>query len=176
MLLTSKNRKDSFPKLNAFFKDANIGMLAVDRNGKITAINPFALNKFGFNELELLYQSIDTLIPSLFLTNSIDLTQISAFKAQNSSNVFDIQLNGLKKDGTEFPLKVSLSNYYAKGEQFTIAFIDDCSVNINSKLEILRLNEGLEATIEHRTKNLKNSLQQLHLLMFQHLLDFLKTF
>ena len=92
MLLTSKNRKDSFPKLNAFFKDANIGMLAVDRNGKITAINPFALNKFGFNELELLYQSIDTLIPSLFLTNSIDLTQISAFKAQNSSNVFDIQL------------------------------------------------------------------------------------
>jgi PAS domain S-box-containing protein len=163
MLLTSKNRKDSFPKLNAFFKDANIGMLAVDRNGKITAINPFALNKFGFNELELLYQSIDTLIPSLFLTNSIDLTQISAFKAQNSSNVFDIQLNGLKKDGTEFPLKVSLSNYYAKGEQFTIAFIDDCSVNINSKLEILRLNEGLEATIEHRTKNLKNSLQQLEI-------------
>jgi PAS domain S-box-containing protein len=163
MLLTSKNRKDSFPKLNAFFKDANIGMLAVDRNGKITAINPFALNKFGFNELELLYQSIDTLIPSLFLTNSIDLTQISAFKAQNSSNVFDILLNGLKKDGTEFPLKVSLSNYYAKGEQFTIAFIDDCSVNINSKLEILRLNEGLEATIEHRTKNLKNPLQQLEI-------------
>jgi len=163
MLITSKNMKDSFPKLKAFFKYANIGMLAVDRCGKITAINPFALNKFGFNEFELLYQSIYTLIPSLFLTNGNDLGESFTFNQRNRSIVSNIELSALKKDGTEFPVKVSLNNFYAKSEQFTIAFIDDSSVNINVKLEILRLNEDLEDKVEQRTRDLQGILLQLEI-------------
>ena len=163
MLLTSKNMKDSFPKLEAFFKYANIGMLAIDRNGKITAINPFALNKFGFNEFELLYQSIETLIPIRFLHNNSILTNSFSKYAQNRLIDTEIELYGLKKDGTEFPVKVSLSNYYAKGEQFTIAFIDDSSINTNAKAEIVRLNEGLETTVKQRTKDLQETLEQIEL-------------
>ena len=163
MLLAPGNLKAGLTQLEAFFKYATIGMLATNSKGKITAINPFAITQFGYYEFELIGQSIEYLIPKRFHQNHIKHRNNYNENPKNRPMGSDMELFGLKKDGTEFPVQISLSNYFSEGEQYIIAFIDDSSINKNAKAEILRLNEGLEATVEQRTRDLQDTLQQLEI-------------
>ena len=163
MLLAPENLKADLTQLEAFFKYATIGMLATNSKGKITAINPFAITQFGYYEFELIGQSIEYLIPKRFHQNHIKHRNNYNENPKNRPMGSDMELFGLKKDGTEFPVQISLSNYFSEGEQYIIAFIDDSSINKNAKAEILRLNEGLEATVEQRTRDLQDTLQQLEI-------------
>jgi PAS domain S-box-containing protein len=163
MLFAPENLKADLTQLEAFFKYATIGMLATNSKGKITAINPFALSQFGYYEYELIGQSIEYLIPKRFHQKHIKHRNNYNENPKNRPMGSDMELFGLKKDGTEFPVQISLSNYFSEGEQYIIAFIDDSSVNKNAKAEILRLNEGLEATVEQRTRDLQDTLQQLEI-------------
>jgi signal transduction histidine kinase len=80
-----------------------------------------------------------------------------------------------KKDGTDFPVEVSLSHYKRGNEQFVIAFIIDITfrkqieenmVRQQKELEkvttsVKKLNLGLEAKVEERTIILKEALMKL---------------
>jgi PAS domain S-box-containing protein len=74
-----------------------------------------------------------------------------------------INLFALKKDGTEFPVEVSLGNYHINGKNYTIAFISNRSVRKKTEAEIEKLNNKLEETVEQRTKDLKETMQQLEI-------------
>ena len=163
MLLAPENLKADLTQLEAFFKYATIGMLASNSKGEITAINPFALTQFGYYEFELIGQSIEYLIPRRYHQNHIGHRNSYYENPKKRPMGSDMELFGLKKDGSEFPVQISLSNYLSEGKHCVIAFIDDSSVHKNAKAEIVRLNEGLEANVEQRTRDLQDTLQQLEI-------------
>jgi signal transduction histidine kinase len=80
-----------------------------------------------------------------------------------------------KKDGSEFPVEVSLGYYRQDQKLFVIAFIVDITQRKSSELELRnrqqqlekitddmrRLNAGLEAKVEQRTHTLREALQEL---------------
>jgi PAS domain S-box-containing protein len=74
-----------------------------------------------------------------------------------------MDLFATKKDGTEFPVEVSLGNYQNDGERNAIAFISDISIRKKVEAEIEKLNIDLEATVEQRTKDLTETLHQLEI-------------
>lgn len=147
----------------ALFEHANMGILITDVNGRITAINPFALNEFGYSEVELTGKKVEILIPSRFHKKHAEY-HTSYFKyPQIRPMGVGRELVALKKDGTEFPVEISLSYYQHDGNKFVIAFVSDITARKNSESEIEKLNDELEATIEQRTKDLRDTLNKLEI-------------
>lgn len=55
-----------------------------------------------------------------------------------------MDLYAMKKEGTEFPVEVSLSSYNRNGDKFIIAFLSEISIRKKSEMEIKKLNDELE--------------------------------
>ncbi|WP_051189733.1 sensor histidine kinase [Daejeonella oryzae] len=157
------NRNESSNHFEAFFEYATMGILVTNKNGEITAINPFAIQEFGYSERDLIGEKIERLIPSRFHTRHIVHRGKFSKNPQTRPMGLGMDLYALKKDGTEFPVEVSLGNYFNEGNRFVIAFINDISVRKAAEAKVEKLNNELEETVAQRTRDLQETLHQLNI-------------
>lgn len=156
-----QNKKESLSHFEAFFEYATMGIVVTNSRGEITAINPFALKEFGYTIDEVLGQKIEMLIPMRFHNKHVGNRERYTEKPQNRPMGLGMDLFAKKKDGTEFPVEISLGNYQANGEKFVIAFVSNITVRKRAEDEIEKLNNELEATVAQRTSELINAMHQL---------------
>ena len=157
-LSNSKERANHF---EAFFEYATMGIVVTDGNGQIVAINPFAFTEFGYSEEELIGKKIEILIPERFHHNHFHQREEFAANPQTRPMGLGMDLYGIRKDGAEFPVEVSLGHYTNNGIKYIVAFITNISVRKTAEAEIVKLNIELENTVTHRTKDLQEAMQQL---------------
>ena len=147
----------------AIFHYATMGIIITDESGKIVSMNPYALSEFGYTEDELNGQPIETLIPGRFHTQHKKHLKNYLEKPQTRLMGSLPGLLARKKDGTEFPVEISLNNYQRGRHHFTMAFIVDISARKNAEAEIVKLNTELEAKVKERTADLEFTTRQLEL-------------
>jgi protein-histidine pros-kinase len=102
----SRNLRDHY---QAILESCPDGILIVDPSGRILLANGNAGRIFGYGAGELLGQAVDVLLPERF--RRAHAGHRSAFFAQPrpKSMGAGLDLYGLRKDGTEFPVEVSVS-------------------------------------------------------------------
>jgi PAS domain S-box-containing protein len=152
----------------AFFKHASIGIIVINQNGDIINANPYLLNLFAYEEKDLLGKKIEILIPGRFHAHHVDHRDGYTKNPKSRPMGTGIDLFGLKKDGTEFPVEVSLSHYNSNGEKFIFGFITDNTKRLSDRNKISQLNNDLESSVDNRTKELTRTLQVLELLNEKH--------
>lgn len=145
----------------ALLEHASMGIVEINNRGEINNVNRFALQLFGYDEHEVLNKKIELLIPARFHTRHIKHRDDYIHHPRSRPMGAGMDLFATKKDGTEFPVEVSLSSYTRNNEQYSIAFVSDISIRKESELQIKKLNDELEGTVEQRTKELKHAIQQL---------------
>ncbi|HUZ60123.1 MAG TPA: PAS domain-containing sensor histidine kinase [Hanamia sp.] len=155
------NNTESLNHFEAFFEYATMGILVADGNGQIVAINPFAQKEFGYAEEELVGEKIEILIPQRFHHKHIHQREKYAENRQTRPMGLGMDLFGIRKDGIEFPVEVSLGHYESDGSKYIVAFITNISVRKAAEAEIIKLNIELENTVTHRTKDLEEAMQLL---------------
>jgi PAS domain S-box-containing protein len=148
-------------RFEAFFTYASLGIVIVNHEGKIIAANPFSLQLFGYSEQEIHNQKIDLLIPKRFHQKHESHHKTYMQNPKGRPMGVGMDLFAVRKDGTEFPVEVSLGNYDYNGEKNVIAFISDISIRKKAELEIEKLNNELEDTVEKRTRELTDAMHQL---------------
>lgn len=148
-------------RYEALFNHASMGIVVVNAQSLIQSVNPFALHLFGYTIEEIINKPIEVLIPRRYHHKHVK--HRDAYTANPKSRPMGVGLDlfAVKKDGTEFPVEVSLGNYQANGDKSVIAFISDISVRKEAELKIEKLNDELEATVEQRTKDLRETMVQL---------------
>lgn len=147
--------------VEAIFTHASIGILVVSEHGDILLVNPFMLAQFGYAEGELEGKKVEVLIPGRFNHKHVEHRERFSSHMQNRPMGLGMDLFGVRKDGTEFPVEVSLCHYIKDGHNLVIAFINNIAVRKKAEEEIRRLNDELEDKVEQRTFELKETMNKL---------------
>jgi len=164
-------------KFKALFQYATSGIVLADQKGTISMVNPAAELLFGYPEGEMLGKSVDLLIPKRLGERHKEHRAHYHQNPQPRSMGIGLDLKGLKKDGTEFPVEVSLSPFKSSEGAFVVAFVVDNTNRKNYENSILlqkqelatltealqELNEGLENKVAKRTAELEQAKNELAL-------------
>ncbi|MCX6317978.1 MAG: PAS domain-containing sensor histidine kinase [Bacteroidetes bacterium] len=161
--------------MSSLFENATEGILLTDKSGCIVLVNPAAEKMFGYTHKELHGERVEKLIPMRMHEKHVNLREGFYHQPSNRSMGHGRDLYACRKDGTEFPVEVSLSYYKQRNEPFVIGFIVDITsrkeiekniIKQKAELEkisndIRKLNAELEGKVEERTLILKEALQRL---------------
>lgn len=163
-------------KFEALFEYASLGILVANQEGIIEMANNFLLDQFGYSKkAELLGKPVEVLIPMRYAGSHHMHRDAYAHKPERRPMGAGRDLFAVKKDGTEFPVEISLSNYKSGEKMFIIAFVIDITKRkeiekaillqkeelAKTNLQIEELNEGLEKKVELRTSQLQEAMEQL---------------
>lgn len=163
-------------KFEALFQYASLGILVVNKTAEIVLANHFLLTQFGYEDaMELVGHKIEKLIPNRFHHQHVPHRDKYIHHPQKRPMGLGLDLFGIKKDGVEFPVEVSLSNYTTDEGEFVIAFISDITKHKEIEMAVVRqkqelaeinlqiekMNDELEQKVELRTKQLEESKDEL---------------
>ena len=101
--------RDSEAKYRGLLEAAPDAMVVVNQEGAIVLLNAQAEKQFGYRRDELLEQKVTNIIPVGFAERLIADGTRSAAEALAQQIGTGIELNGLRKDGTSFPIEIMLS-------------------------------------------------------------------
>ncbi len=108
-------------------ESASQAILAVDAAGNIVLANRRTEELFGYTHDELLQLSVETLVPeSKRAGHERERNRYNAHPRIRPMGI-GVDLSARRKDGTEFPVEVSLSHVRIGHTFFAIAFISDIS-------------------------------------------------
>ena len=118
--------RNSLVHLTSLFENATEGIVVTNSQGEIILINPSACQMFGYAPEELEGRKIEALIPAS--AKKVHVHHRDAFykHPQNRKMGNNRDLLAARKDGSEFPVEVSLSTYiFQNDERYVIAFVID---------------------------------------------------
>lgn len=119
-------------------------LLAIDRTGVIAIANRQTESLFGYRQEELAGLPLRALVPERFRKNHSSLVAQYFTRRAARSMGGDLELLALRKDGSEFPVEISLSPYDAADETLVLAAVRDISARKEAE-EALRRVQKMEA-------------------------------
>ena len=145
------------------FDHASIGIIVVNSSAEIVAINKFAEQQFGYTEQDdLLGKKIEILIPHRFHHRHEKHRDGYMHDPKSRPMGIGLDLYAVKKDGSEFPVEISLGNYNIDEKKFVVAFVNDITLRKQAEHALVQLNEELEKKVEDRTVTLRETVEKLN--------------
>ena len=135
----------------ALLEAAPDGIAVVDERGRILVVNEQLGQLFGYEPSELVGARVESLVPERLRAGHEQHRRNYAANPATRPMGMGLDLLGLRKDRTEFPLEISLSPVRSGGQVFTIAIVRDRSERRRLQMEEQALRTFLDTEQErHR--------------------------
>jgi PAS domain S-box-containing protein len=161
---------------SSIFEYATESIIITDELGQIIMCNPKTMAMFGYpNMEELVGSKIEILIPKRFEKKHLSYRDNFIKKPEFRSMGAGRNLFGLKKNGEEFPVEVSLSYFVEDSKLFVMCFVLDDTIRQEQERKILEtnnelhqvnnkineINSELELRVKERTEELEIAIGKL---------------
>ncbi|MDX1478825.1 MAG: PAS domain-containing sensor histidine kinase [Saprospiraceae bacterium] len=147
--------------LSAIIQTAIDGIVIIDHAGMIMTINPAAASLFGYRLEEVEGRNVNMLMPPPYHTEHDGY--IERYQRTGEARIIGIgrEVEGLRKDGSVFPLRLAVSEIRMGDDRFYAGFIHDLTNVKEAEQEIQKLNQELEAKVVQRTEELQDAVNKL---------------
>ena len=142
--------------VRALLESASQGVVAINARGLIMLVNAKTEQLFGYLRAELLDHPIEKLLPERLSAKHIGHRSGYFQQPRERPMGLGMDLSARRKDGTEFPVEISLSYVAAEDGNIAISFITDITERKAAEQQIrasLEEKEILLKEIHHRVKN-----------------------
>ena len=134
------------------------GIVVIDSRGRIEAFNPAAERLFGYEASELLGQNVNVLMPAPYREEHD--RYLARYLSTGDAKIIGIgrQVTGMRRDGTTFPLHLSVGEMSIDGERKFTGILHDLRARVimeeqlREQAALVRLGE-MAAVIAHEVKN-----------------------
>ena len=141
------------------FDVAAEGLVVVGLDGKIVLYNPRLSEMFGYGPHELDDQPIEILLPEAFRQIHARHRAVYSKHPVKRSMGIGMDLRGLRKDGTIFPLEIGLNHFELNGGRFVMGLVTDITERFLAEAEVLQSRQELEERVKQRTAELQTAEQ-----------------
>ena len=148
-------------RLEAIIETAIDGIITINDAGIVESMNKSAAEIFQYDSNEVIGQNVKMLMPEP--DRSQHDAYIRRYKETKRPRIIGIgrDVIGLKKDGTEFPFRLAVSEVFLSDRIIFTGIVHDLSEvsKVNAKLK--KVNDALEIKVEERTEELENAINKL---------------
>jgi two-component system, LuxR family, sensor kinase FixL len=136
--------KESENKFNAIINNAVDGIISINDRGIMEMINPAAAKLFGYDKEELIGRNVNVLMPEP--EKSEHDGYIDRYKHTGKKKIIGIgrEVTGKRKDGSSFPLNLSVSEIQLRDRKIFTGIIHDLSAQKMAEEQLRRYASDLE--------------------------------
>ena len=142
------NRKFVEVQFRALLESAPDAMVLVDPQGRILMVNAQTERLFGFDRSELFGQGVEMLMPKRFADRHSGHRQSFLLDPRVRPMEARLDLYGLRRDGSEFPVEISLSTIETDEGVLVMSAIRDISDRKRAEEALQDKTRALEAANE----------------------------
>ncbi len=140
--------ENSESRFRAVAESAVDAIISADSTGRIVTWNNGAMKIFGYSKEEAMGKPLTMLIPEKL--REIHQKGFERVVSGGEQRVIGktVELEGLKKDGSKFPLELSLSTWELGNEKFFTAILHDITERKQKEIELQKSHEELKKAFD----------------------------
>ena len=133
-------------------------ILEVNEEGRILILNEAVERMFGYSRAELLGLSVDHLVPASMRSGHSQHRAAYAKRPNTRPMGTGLELQGQRKDGSLFPVEISLSPNWIEGSLHVIASVRDITERkaVENRIQTLREQYTAELTMKNEQLEARN--------------------
>ena len=134
-------------------EEAPDAILLVDHQGRVVFVNAQVETLFGYVGAELVGQRIEFLIPEPRRSMHVIHREIYQERPTRRAMGIGLELSGRRRDGSTFPVEISLSSFEDSGVMLSMAVVRDVTRQRRAE-EALRRSEERHRLLNERSENI----------------------
>lgn len=142
----------------SFFEAVPDAMVAVNLEGKIVQVNSQTEHLFGYTQGELLGQEVELLVPAAQRANHHLHRERFQQRPATRRMGAALDLRGRRKDGSQFPVEISLSPVETESGMLVLSAIRDISDRKRIEEELQKAHDDLAASKDRELLEYQNRL------------------
>ena len=153
---SSRSLEDREQRLRALVSTAVDGVMIIDANGTVQEYNPACEKLFGYRSDEVIGQNVKMLMPPPYREEHDEY--LHRYRATGNKRIIGIgrEVEGRRKDGTTFPMELSVGEASPGGQQVFVGIIHDITVHKSAEQSLRIAKEQAESASHAKSQFLAN--------------------